>query len=538
MAAAAGASIGLIGGALTAGPSPAGAQPPTQVTIPILPATTTTAPTGTTAPPPTTATTPPKAPAPATAPRPAPTTAPKPHAAGVPAVPVGGPPSSTTTTVPGAPPAPPAPPPDPGPVLSEVQADVAQLTAIDDYKPAETLVGRTQQQVTLAGAGLQSARHALQQAQTNEQLAAAHNTLSAAQLRALAVEAYIGVGYSTPLGANPENGNGDQGSGTVSTPGGLTGLQATDAKEMLVVVGQRVRQNADQARTGLDAAVRATARAQAAVTTAQNGVSAAEEQLLSAQQTLKVVAAAATNPTTASATALPDLTSVGGQPATTDTVQPAKAGIPGAAAAPAPAPAPQSPTIMGKPRMNGAALAAWFQSTGRQANTTVPITQLAADYDRWGQKLGVADDIAFAQSVVETGFFSFPTNGQLTGKDNNFAGIGACDTCSHGWSFPDAGTGVGAQVELLYDYANNTPLPAGIPNVIGSTGVGGCCSTWMALAGTWASSLTYGISIMTVYHQMLSWYIPQAELSSGIIAPSTPVAQGPSLAPLPGAKKG
>jgi hypothetical protein len=453
-------------------------------------------------------------------------------------VPVGGPPTSTTTTVPGGKPAPPAPPPDPGPVLSQVQGDLAQLTAIEDFKPAQTLVTSAQQEVTQTSATLQSAREVLQEAQVKEYLAANHKAFADSQLRALAVEAYIGVGYSSPLSSNPTAGNGNQGFGTVSTPDGLTGIQALDANEMLVVVGQRARQAASQANTKLDAASKATARVEDAVIKAQNAVSTAEASLLAAQQTLKVVTAAATNPTTASATALPNLTSAGGLPQTTTTteaVQPAKAGIPGAQTAAATPTPPTSPQIMGAPIMKGPDLAAWFQSTGHQANITVPITDLANDYDAWGQKLGIADDIAFAQSIVETGYFSFPSYGQLTSQDNNFAGIGACDTCSHGWNFPDANTGVEAQLELLYDYATNKPLPAGMQNVIGGTGIGGCCSTWMALAGTWASSLTYGISIMTVYHQMLSWYIPQAELNAGIIAPTTPAQQGPSLAPLPGA---
>jgi hypothetical protein len=54
----------------------------------------------------------------------------------------------------------------------------------------------------------------------------------------------------------------------------------------------------------------------------------------------------------------------------------------------------------------------------------------------------------------------------------------------------------------------------------------------------WASSTVYGISIMTVYDRMLTWLIPQQELTVGLIAPSSPAAKGPELAPLPGAKPG
>jgi hypothetical protein len=40
---------------------------------------------------------------------------------------------------------------------------------------------------------------------------------------------------------------------------------------------------------------------------------------------------------------------------------------------------------------------------------------------------------------------------------------------------------------------------------------------------------------MTVYHQMLTWVIPQRLVKVGLISLKLPVAKGPTLAPLPGA---
>src|SRR5262249_37988794 len=163
------------------------------------------------------------------------------------------------------------------------------------------------------------------------------------------------------------------------------------------------------------------------------------------------------------------------------------------------APAPTSPSILGQSVLSGSEMARWFASTHRKAHTTVPIPQLANDYAAASQQTHVRADLAFAQSVVETGFFSFPKGGQLVPKDNSFAGTGACDTCAHGWAFPNALTGVTAQMQLLDAYASTQRVPT---NLIGDVGVGGCCPTWIELAGTWASSLQYGISIMTIYDQM------------------------------------
>lgn len=500
----------------------------TTTTTPALPLPTT-APKPAPAPAPATTTTAPK-----TNPKPTTTTTGKPGSTGVPPVPVGGPP--TTAAPPGAPP---PPPPDPTPILTQVDGDLDQIAAINDYKPAQALVAAAQSQVTAAGATLLSARQALDAAKGAQADAAQGKAAADGKLRQMAIAAYIGVGYTSPGLNEPANGNGDQGAGTVSTPGGLTGISAIDAKEMLIIVGQHARQNDDHAVNALKDAGKTTRTAQATYRKDQAAVGAAEAQLLAAQQTLKLVAAAAMTPGAAAATSLPNLTNIAtdGRPAqssaatatTSTTAAPS-----GALAGTVNGPAPVSPPILGPSVLNAAQILGWWNTLNRKPNITVPIDQLINSYATWGTKLGVRFDVAFAQSVIETGYFSFPSFGQLTDKDNNFAGIGACDTCAHGWTFPTADTGVQAQLELLREFATNAPLPTGVQNVIGGTGVGGCCTTWVELAGKWASSIVYGISIMTVYDRMLTWAIPQDEVAVGLIAPSGPTAKGPALAPLPG----
>ena len=60
----------------------------------------------------------------------------------------------------------------------------------------------------------------------------------------------------------------------------------------------------------------------------------------------------------------------------------------------------------------------------------MPIAELAGLYIEEGASTGVRSDIAFAQSMLETGGFSYPAGGQVLGTDNNFAGMGACDSCA------------------------------------------------------------------------------------------------------------
>jgi hypothetical protein len=545
----------LIGG-IGANGLPAAADTGTTTTVPfvLLPGATTT----TTAPAPAPGDTTTTAPGGTTQQGASTTTTTKKPSSGVPNVPVGGPATTTTTVKPGAKPPPPAPQPDPTPILAQVDTDLAQLTAIGDYQPAQGLVAKAQSQITEAGAALLSARHNLESAQAARAEAAAFKSNADEKLKQLAIAAYVGIGYSTPGLGEPVGGNGFQGPSDITAPGGLTGLDSVDAREMMIIVGAHVRESANNAGHVYATATRAAHAAAAAYAAQRAAVGTAEAKLLTAQQTLKIITTAAITPGAAAATPIDQLMSAAGAPpaagphppaaaataatttTTTSTTTTTTTTVPGQPAVPLTIPAtingapPTSPTILGTPVVDQAHLQAWWATLNRKPNITVPINQLIGSYASWGQKLGIRYDVAFAQSIVETGYFSFPAFGQLTPKDNNFAGIGACDTCAHGWTFPSADTGVQAQLELLHLYATSTPWPKDIPNVIHGTSVGGCCQTWSQLAGTWASSTVYGISIMTVYQQMLQWLIPQQELAAGLIAPTAPAVKGPELAPLPG----
>ena len=168
-----------------------------------------------------------------------------------------------------------------------------------------------------------------------------------------------------------------------------------------------------------------------------------------------------------------------------------------------------STPIIGHAVLSASELADWFVSSGRRAHLTVPIATLAQDYINEGSAEGVRGDIAFAQSVLETGSFGFPAYGQVKTSDNNFAGIGACDGCTNGYQFPDAVTGVRAQIQLLRNYADRSATaarltyPPVLPN-FDTFGLQGSAPTWNDLTGRWASATDYGDKILGVYVQILS----------------------------------
>ncbi len=173
--------------------------------------------------------------------------------------------------------------------------------------------------------------------------------------------------------------------------------------------------------------------------------------------------------------------------------------------------------IMSRSVLSGAELAQWFAGTRRRARITVPMTELAQDYVDEGTAAGVRGDIAFAQSILETGGFFFPDGGQLTPTDNNFAGINACDSCPHGSPFPDARTGVRAQMQLLRVYSDPgfTAASLSVPVVLGDLDhhfLKGRVPTWNGLTHTWATADRYGDRILEIYEGILGWLTDRAAL--------------------------
>jgi hypothetical protein len=173
--------------------------------------------------------------------------------------------------------------------------------------------------------------------------------------------------------------------------------------------------------------------------------------------------------------------------------------------------------IMSRSVLSPSEMAAWFEGTHRHARITVSMLQLAQDYIDEGTAAGVRGDIAFAQSILETGSFYFPDGGQLAPTDNNFAGMDACDSCAHGRAFPDARIGVRAQLQQLRVYADPTVTNASFnpPPVVANLdqhSLKGKVSTWNGLTHTWATADAYGDRILQIYAQMLGWLTDRASI--------------------------
>ncbi|MFV0298317.1 MAG: glucosaminidase domain-containing protein [Hyphomicrobiaceae bacterium] len=81
---------------------------------------------------------------------------------------------------------------------------------------------------------------------------------------------------------------------------------------------------------------------------------------------------------------------------------------------------------------------------------------IAHDYRRLGEQLRIRWDYAFFQMIVETNYLKFKNNagqGDVSPRQNNFAGIGTTGGGVPGNSFPDVPTGVLAQLQHLTAYS-------------------------------------------------------------------------------------
>ncbi|MBP1764259.1 MAG: mannosyl-glycoprotein endo-beta-N-acetylglucosaminidase [Firmicutes bacterium] len=120
---------------------------------------------------------------------------------------------------------------------------------------------------------------------------------------------------------------------------------------------------------------------------------------------------------------------------------------------------------------------------------------------------GIRPDVAFAQSLHETGFFRY--GGDVLPSQNNYAGLGAIGNSKKGLWFPDARTGVRAQFQHLKAYASVfppcTPIVDPRYGLVKNSAAFGKAKTWEALNGKWAvPGKTYGQMILAIHQRIIA----------------------------------
>jgi len=150
---------------------------------------------------------------------------------------------------------------------------------------------------------------------------------------------------------------------------------------------------------------------------------------------------------------------------------------------------------------------------------TVHAGPLARLYVDEGNVQYIRGDIAFAQAILETGWFSF-CNSSVHPSWNNFAGIGATGSASATpGKFATATHGVRAQIQRLNRYANIAGADSLAKPLVPQRGwsnaheynnwwpgVQGTRTIWQSLTGVWATSPCYDTHVLRIYNQMRTHY--------------------------------
>jgi hypothetical protein len=167
--------------------------------------------------------------------------------------------------------------------------------------------------------------------------------------------------------------------------------------------------------------------------------------------------------------------------------------------------------VMGPSAVTADELADWYATTGQKPDLPISVRQLAGYFIQEGAAEGVRGDIAFAQSILETGYFTFPSGGQVRPSHNNYGGLGAVDGGNSPNSFRSPQIGVRAQIQHLRAYADPTVTEANLAFPLESprfhlVSPKGRAPTWEDMGGVapdgkvnWASDPQYGAKILDIF---------------------------------------
>lgn len=162
-----------------------------------------------------------------------------------------------------------------------------------------------------------------------------------------------------------------------------------------------------------------------------------------------------------------------------------------APAAACPVAATESLSIMGPPLSTADRVIGWWGNRPNQPRLDVTPPELIDLYYAEGLAEGVRPELAFAQAVFETGYFS-STDTAI----NNYAGIGHPDGAGSGMAFQSPAIGVRAHVQLLRAFAEGNDADFTSERVVPRPGAS--ATTLLELAGTWAADPNYAEKVVAV----------------------------------------
>ena len=143
-------------------------------------------------------------------------------------------------------------------------------------------------------------------------------------------------------------------------------------------------------------------------------------------------------------------------------------------------------------------------------NVAQSVLNMIPYYLSEGRAEGIRGDIAFAQSCLETGNFTF-TGSAVTLEQNNFCGLGVLENSMKGASFDTPQLGIRAQIQHLKAYANREPLQNACIDPRFHLVTRGAAPTVQYLGIQenpqgygWAAGADYGVKILNILENILA----------------------------------
>ena len=192
---------------------------------------------------------------------------------------------------------------------------------------------------------------------------------------------------------------------------------------------------------------------------------------------------------------------------------------------------------MGKTNIMGQAqaTAAQMQAYIREINPEVAqsVINMIPLYLSEGATEGVRGDVAFAQSCLETGNFTF-SGSAVTLDQNNFAGIGVTQNGMKGHSWATPQLGIRAQIQHLKAYASSSPLCKECVDPRYAYVKKGCAPYVEGLGiqenpqgAGWASGANYGEKILNILDKIIHMESGEKEMSISILKKLIGINQTP-----------
>ncbi len=168
--------------------------------------------------------------------------------------------------------------------------------------------------------------------------------------------------------------------------------------------------------------------------------------------------------------------------------------------------------IMGEPEVTAEQMAKFLLMRNKTPKINLSALEFAEIFLEEGRMEGVRGDIAFCQSMHETGWLNF--GGQVLPEQHNYAGIGATNNSPVGkgaW-FTDEREGIRAQIQHLKAYASKEPLVNDCVDPRFNLVTRGIAPYWTDLNGRWAvPGTTYGQKILALYEELKNVYVTPEE---------------------------